>query len=74
MKQLTNKQHLVHMLENSHLVTSLPFVDQELDSTIPKSKVAYLIKTQQSTMNNDPHSYIRDLKEPALTYVGSEEF
>ena len=48
MKQLINKQPLSYMLPDSHLITSLPFIDQELDSTIPKSKVNYLIKAQQN--------------------------
>ncbi len=55
MKQLTNKEHLVYMLENSYLVTALPFVDQELDNQVPKSKVAYLIKTEQTNMEKNPH-------------------
>jgi len=50
MKQLTNKQHLVHLLPNSHLVTSLPFVDDELDNVVPSSKVHYLIHAQQQSM------------------------
>ena len=54
MKQLTNKEHLVYMLEKSHLVTALPFVDQQLDNQIPKSKVSYLIMTEQAEMQKDP--------------------
>lgn len=69
MRQLTNKEPLVYMLENSHLVTSLPFVDQELDTKIPKSKVAYLIKAQQDQMMKDPKEYIKELPEPTLDYV-----
>ena len=59
MKQLTNKQHLVYLLDNSHLVTALPFVDSQLDTDIPKSKVSYLIKTQQDQMQADPLTYIQ---------------
>ena len=58
MKQITNKQHLVHLLPDSHLVTSLPFIDQDIDNHIPKSKVSYLIASQQQKMNKDPLSYI----------------
>jgi len=36
------------------MVTSLPFVDQELDSQIPKSKVSYIIKAEQEVMQKDP--------------------
>ena len=41
------------MLPNSHLVTSLPFIDQEIDSSVPKSKVLYLIASQQQKMNKN---------------------
>lgn len=64
MKQLTNKEHLVYMLEKSHLVTSLPFVDQEIDNQIPKSKVSYLIMTEQAEMQKDPQEYIKNLQLP----------
>ena len=46
------------MLPNAHLVTSLPFVDQELDTVIPKSKVAYLIATEQQKMNKNIEEYV----------------
>lgn len=72
MKQLTNKEHLVYMLENSYLVTALPFVDQELDNQVPKSKVAYLIKTEQTNMEKNPHEYIKDLKAPSLLFADSD--
>lgn len=45
MKQITNKRPLCYMLDNSHLVASLPFIDEEITNQIPKSKVAYFIKT-----------------------------
>ena len=64
MKQLTNKEHLVFMLDKSHLVTSLPFVDQQIDHQVPKSKVAYLIMTEQTTMQKDPQEYIKNLQLP----------
>jgi len=64
MKQLTNKEHLVYMLEKSYLVTSLPFVDQQLDNQIPKSKVSYLIMSEQAEMQKDPHEYIKNLQLP----------
>jgi hypothetical protein len=64
MKQLTNKEHLVYMLEKSHLVTALPFVDQQLDNQIPKSKVSYLIMTEQAEMQKDPQEYIKNLQLP----------
>jgi hypothetical protein len=64
MKQLTNKEHLVYMLEKSHLVAALPFVDQQLDNQIPKSKVSYLIMTQQAEMQKDPQEYIQNLQLP----------
>ena len=58
MKQLTNKQHLVHLLPDSHLVTSLPFIDQDVDNYVPRSRVSYLIASQQQKMERDPLSYI----------------
>lgn len=64
MKQLTNKEHLVYMLEKSHLVVALPFVDQQLDNQIPKSKVSYLIMTEQAEMQKDPQEYIKNLQLP----------
>ena len=59
MKQITNKEHLVHLLPNSHLVTALPFVDQELDNHVPRSKIAYLIAAKQKEMNKDSSEYIK---------------
>lgn len=44
MKQITGKKPLCYMLDNAYLVSTLPFIDQELNNNIPKSKVAYLIK------------------------------
>lgn len=72
MKQLTNKEHLVYRLPNSHLVTSLPFVDQELDTQVPKSKVAYLIAAQQQLMNKNTEDYVEEMPLPVLAYVDSE--
>ena len=62
------------MLPNSHLITALPFVDQELDNVVPKSKVSYLIKSQQQEMNKKPEEYIATLLSPELSYVDTEEF
>jgi hypothetical protein len=61
MKQLTGKKPLCYMLDNAHLVAALPFIDQELGNQIPKSKVAYLIKTEQEEMQKDPLTYIASL-------------
>jgi hypothetical protein len=47
MKQLAGQRPLCYTLENAHLVASLPFIDQELNNQIPKSKVAYLIRAEQ---------------------------
>jgi hypothetical protein len=55
-------------------VTSLPFVDQDLNNRVPKSKVAYLIKAQQDQMMKDPSEYIKDLLPPTLSFVESEQF
>jgi hypothetical protein len=46
MKQIAGKKPLCYSLENAHLVASLPFIDQQLGSQIPKSKVAYLIRAE----------------------------
>lgn len=61
MKQLTNKQPLCYMLDRSHLVASLPFIDEEISAQIPKSKVAYLIKAEQQDMQKNPFDYIASL-------------
>lgn len=55
-------------------MTSLPFVDQDLNHRVPKSKVAYLIKAQQDQMMKDPSEYIKDLLPPTLSFVESEQF
>jgi hypothetical protein len=47
MKQLTHKRPLCYMLPSAHLVAALPFIDQELGNQVHKSKVAYLIRTEQ---------------------------
>jgi len=60
------------MLEKSHLVTSLPFVDQEIDNQIPKSKVSYLIITKQAEMQKDPQDYIKNLQISVLKFANSE--
>jgi hypothetical protein len=60
------------MLEKSHLVTSLPFVDQEIDNQIPKSKVSYLIMTEQAEMQKDPQDYIKNLQISVLKFANSE--
>lgn len=62
MKQLRDKQPLCYMLPNAHLVTALPFIDQQLANEIPKSKVAYLIRAEQEAMQKDPQEYITVLK------------
>ena len=59
MKQLTNKEHLVHLLPNRHLVTSLPFVDDELDTLVSSSKVHYLIHAQLQAMNRNKEEYVQ---------------
>lgn len=74
MKQLTNKKPLCYMLDRSHLVTSLPFIDEEISTQIPKSKVSYLIKAQQEAMQKNPSEYIATLVEPQLEYANSENF
>ena len=74
MKQLMNKQPLSYLLEQSHLVTALSFIDQELEGTIPKSKINYLIKTQQNEMQSDLNHYLKDLPMPELDYANSQEF
>ncbi|MCB0370833.1 MAG: hypothetical protein KDD45_15780 [Bdellovibrionales bacterium] len=74
MKQLTNKEHLVYLLNNSHLVTSLPFIDQEIDSRIPKSKIAYLIAAEQQKINRNHMDYVKELALPTLEFVDSEAF
>ena len=74
MKQLTNKQPLSYMLPDSHLVTSLPFIDQELEHSIPKSKVNYLIRAQQNEMGKDLEEYLKEMPTPRLEYAESQEF
>jgi hypothetical protein len=74
MKQLTSKKPLCYMLENSHLVAALPFIDQELSNQIPKSKVAYIIRAEQEEMQKNQWDYIASLQEPELTYANSEAF
>lgn len=74
MKQLTGQRPLCYMLENSHLVASLPFIDQELGNQVPKSKVAYLIRAEQEEMQKDPFSYIASLQMPELSIANSELF
>lgn len=49
------------MLDQSSLVASLPFIDEEISTQIPKSKVAYLIKAEQETMQRNPLEYISTL-------------
>jgi hypothetical protein len=58
MKQLTGKKPLTYMLENAHLVTALPFIDQELGTQVHKSKVAYLIRAEQEAMQKDTAVYV----------------
>jgi hypothetical protein len=74
MKQLTNKEHLVYLLPNSHLVTSLPFVDQELGTSIPNSKISYLIAAEQQKMNKNVNEYIQTLTVPTLDFADTEQF
>ena len=71
MKSLTNKKPLCYMLENSHLVASLPFIDEEITNQIPKSKVAYFIKAEQNIMQKDHHQYIHTLEMPELEFADS---
>lgn len=64
MKQLRDKQPLCYLLPNSHLVNALPFIDTQLEQSIPKSRVAYLIHTEQQEMKKDPQEYIAALALP----------
>ena len=52
------------MLPDSHLVTSLPFIDQDFDTDKHKSKVLYLIASEQQKMNKDVNEYLQPLKMP----------
>jgi hypothetical protein len=46
-KQLTHKQPLCYALDAKGVVESLPFIDNQLDTAVPKSKVSYLIRAEQ---------------------------
>lgn len=55
-KQLVSSLPLCYMLSDSQVVTSLPYIDEELPEF--KNKIQYLIKSEQSQMEFNEGKYL----------------
>lgn len=55
-KQLVSSLPLCYMLNDSQVVTSLPYIDEELPEF--KNKIQYLIKSEQSQMEFNEGKYL----------------
>lgn len=72
MKELANSLPLCYLLPNSQQVTALPYIDEELPDL--KTKIQYLIKTEQSEMPFNEGSYLESLQYPSTPFLDSENF
>ncbi len=68
---IAGKQPLVYSHPLSHLVTALPYIDE---NDVPKSVVAYMVKAEAGEIGKPLSAYLEDFKLPQTPFLNSPDF